>query len=814
MLKNSILVVLRGLRRDRGYALINITGLAVGIGCFIVLGLYLRSELTYDQHFEKHARLYRLDTELNTNGKINLAAQSSWFVGGLLKDEYPDVQDFVRIMEVGNERQLLRNGDTAYYWDNVVLGDQNIFDVFSHEIIYGDPDTALVDPLSIAISETLAKRYFGDRNPIGETLTADTAQYKVTLVFADLPENTHLKYDAIISFNRILAFLPKDYNLEQMLWNLNCYTYLLMPDDYDVDDFQAVSDSFYAKHLAYFGERLNSTMRFQLEPLDDIHLNSTAQYDRPTGSKLYIFTFGAIAAFVLLVACINYMNLATARSARRAKEIGMRKVLGATRRQLVSQFLGESVIFSMASLVIAVIAVKLVLAHTSISSLLDKQLTLNLWSDPALVVMLLGLGLAVGIFAGLYPAFYLSFIRPIAALKGAFKPGSFDLVMRQALVLVQFIISVGVIACTILMWIQLDYVNTTPLGFERDNRIVMNLQGADVVKKARFIKSDLEANEQIERVSLGWGVPGGQVGLGLFRVENNDGVFESHTMNVVNGDYDFLETLDIRLVEGRNFDSTDQGGALVNQAAVRALGWTDAIGKRFQFDDPTSDAEPEYDTVVGVVEDYHFRSLHQKVEPLVIFNFQPNFEDTDTLNQQVFNSNLVAKISGRDIPATLAYMEERWPQYDPKHPFEYTFLDDSLDKLYVSEARQMKLVGIFAGLCILLSCLGLFGLSAFTTQQRTKEIGIRKILGASTAGIILLFFRKLLALIVVASVVASGLSYYLMTQWLAGFEYKANINLGVFLLAALLAGLIAFVTIALQSYRTASASPMVALRYE
>ncbi len=319
MLKSSLLVVLRGLRRDRGYALINIVGLAIGIACFILLGLYLRSELTYDQHFDKHAQIHRLVSVIETNGKVNRAAMSSLAIGEMLKDEYPDVIEFVRIQNIGNERQIFRNGDTALYWDNAVLGEENIFDVFSHEIIYGDPATALADPLSIAVSETLAKAYFGDRNPIGETLATDTAQYHITLVFADLPENTHLKYDAIISFNRMLAFLAPDVNRNMLLWNIQTFTYLLMPEDYDVGDFRAISDSFYAKHQAEMGARFNSTMRYELEPLSDIHLNSTTQIDRPTGNKLYIFTFAAIALFVLLVACINYMNLATARSAKRAK---------------------------------------------------------------------------------------------------------------------------------------------------------------------------------------------------------------------------------------------------------------------------------------------------------------------------------------------------------------------------------------------------------------------------------------------------------------------------------------------------------------
>lgn len=815
MLKSSLLIVLRGLRRERVFALVNITGLVAGIACFLILALYLRSELTYDQHFENHDRIYRLAVELETNGKVARVAVSSMFAGELLKQDYADVIDFVRIQDIGNERQILRNGDKAFYWEEVVLGEQNLFEIFSHDIIYGDPATALIDPLSIAVSDSLAKTYFGDRNPIGETLEADTAQYKITLVYGDLPHNTHLTYDAVISFNRNLAFIPENFNVRQGLWALSLFTYLLMPEDYDVGQFEAISNSFYDEYLAENGVRFNSTQRFHLEPLADIHLNSVDRSDRPTGNKFYVYTFGAIALFILLVACINYMNLATARSAKRAKEIGMRKVLGATRQQLVAQFMAESIALALISTVIAVVVVQLLLGYTPVDDLLGKQLSLDLEREPGMIAMLLALAVGVGAFSGLYPALYLSFIQPIAALKGSFKPGSADLTMRQALVLVQFTISVGVIACTILMAMQMSYVNSKPLGFDKENRIVIKLKGADVIEKAGFIKNDLRLNSDILGVSLTAMIPGTGAGLGLYQVENNEGVTESQTLNVMFVDDDFLDVMDITLAYGRGFDPATEDAVLVNETAVRQLGWDQALGKRVTFAGTGPDGEPEPPAkVVGVVEDFHYESLHQRVGPLVMFKVFTSFEDMPPLNRLVFSSNLIIKTTGENTRQTLNYISERWPEYDPKHPFGFQFLDDMLNERYVSEQQQMTLIGILAGICILISCLGLFGLSAFTTQQRTREIGIRKILGASTATIIFLFMKSILGLIAIASVLASGASYYVISQWLLGFEYKTGINLFVFLLAATLAALIAFATITLQSYKTARASPIVALRYE
>jgi putative ABC transport system permease protein len=807
MLSNFLKVTLRGLVRDRAYALINIGGLALGIACFIVLALYLESELTYDRHHVNHERIYRVVTELHTGGRADLAATTSRELGSLLVQDYPEIEDFVRFEPMQVARQILRHGDTVFYWDNILLADPNVFEVFTHDVLYGDPATALIDPSSIAISESMALRYFGDRDPIGETLSTNTGGYRVTLVFADLPVNTHLKYDALISYNRVTAFLG-EVNVTDALWGISSYTYLVMPSRYDVRRFEAISEDFYGRYQADVGRQFDSRMRYMVQPLTSIYLNSTAQYDRPTGNKFYVYAFAAIALFVLLVACINYMNLATARASRRAKEVGMRKVVGASRGQLIVQFIGESVVFAWLGLVLAVLVAYAALGYTPVGELLGKHLSLDLTARPLLMLTLFGFASVVGIVAGAYPAFYLSAIPPMAAFRGNTRTGQRSGgTLRQALVFVQFAISVGVIAAAVLMAMQMHFVQSKPLGFDRDNLLVVRIQTADAIERVPYIKSDLAGDSRVLGVATAGSVPGENIGITFTQVENSAGMLESQTLNILGIDEDFLDVLAIELVHGRNFgpDTPRDSSVLVNETLVRQMGWDDPLGRRvfsgtFQ------------NRVIGVMRDFHLHSLHRPVEPLFVFGFDSDLSDLDPLNRALISRILLIRIADHDVPGTLAFLRERWLDYMPAQPFEYAFLSDILDGLYASERRQMQLIAVFAGVCILISCLGLFGLAAFTTAQRTKEIGVRRILGASTIGVVALLFRQIAVLIVAASVVASIVCYYVVAQWLASFSYRQDISVWVFVLATLGALGIAFATVGLQSWRTARASPALALR--
>ena len=810
MLKNYLLTTLRSLRRDWVYALINIAGLGLGVSCFLILGLYLASELTYDHHVPNHENVYRVAVELTNDRRRDHVANTSRFMAPLLAQDHPEVREYVRFFPASQDgRLILRKDDVSFFWRDAYLVDPNVFGVFGHVVLHGDPATALQDPLSVAISQTVAERYFGSNNPIGQKLATDTAAYTVSLVFADQPANTHLRYDVLLSYKRLDAFM-NNIDIRQALWGLSDYTYLVMTDGYEMRDFDAVSDSFSEKYLAEQGAQLNASMRLYLEPLGDLHLESITEGDRPRGNMFYIYTFAAIAFFVLAVACINYMNLATARSVRRSKEVAMRKVVGASQGQLVIQFLGESLAFSTISMLLALLLVNGVLRYTAIDSLLGTTIEFNLMEQPMLAVAALCLALIVGLVSGLYPAFYLAAIKPIVALRGSSKGrpargGN----LRQALVFMQFAISIGVIACTLLMAAQMRYLQNKPLGYDRDNVVIISLIGADLLERVDFIKGELGRYPGILAASLTPNIPGEVVFTNLARIEMDDGTESSQTVRVMGGDVDYLEVMGLELVQGRPFDpaAPNEQLAYVNETLVRKMGWTQPLGKHI-------DNGNFRNRVVGVVRDFHFQSLHTPVEPLYIFFNWFDFEGVSPLQRAVAQSYLYLKIADDDVPGTLAFLEETFTELDPAHPFEYRFLEDILDRQYASERRQMQLIGVFAGVCILISSMGLFGLSAFTTAQRTKEIGVRKILGASTPRIILILFKDVAGLILAAAVVASVVAYYVTSNWLASFAYREGIGLTAFLIASAFAVAVAFATVALQSFRTASTSPALALRYE
>jgi len=808
MLRNFLKVTLRNLYREKIYAIINISGLSLAIACCLILGLYLRSELTYDRHHTKYKQIFRVVNEFNINSKLDSFAVTSQSLGPLLAGDNPEIKDFVRFRVTGEER-LFRHKDDTFYWDNIYFADDNIFNIFTHNVIYGDPKTALVDPTSVAVCESFANKYFGDTNPIGETISDDVATYKITLVFADLPENSHLKYDVLLSYNS----MPDQDDAtvrRQLLFLVSDYTYLLMPEDYDARDFKEISDSFYERHMAQIGKAINSTWRCWLQPLAGIHLNSDVGYDEPTGNKLYIYGFTAVAIFILLVACINYMNLATARAAKRAKEVGMRKILGSGRMRLMAQFLGEAIFFSLIALVFGIFLVELALNLTPINNLLHKPLVLDLVNEPGLLGWMLAFGLVIGLMSGIYPALYLSSILPLSALVSGIRAGKGNIRFRQILVLIQFIITVSVIACTLLMALQMLYVSRKRLGFDKENRVIITLRGADLIEKMPTIRKELIKNSGILGISTSSHMIGKDTPINVAMIDNSDAVLEETSIKHIMVGDEFLEVMGMQLSEGRDFTKkllTDVGNTfVVNETMVKKMGWDEPLGKRIQLGMSSG-------RVIGVVKDFHFASLHNKVEPFALHRF---FDTQNIPVQQRprMQRLLILNIAGEEISRTLSFLEEKFAEFDPKHPFKFEFLDDSLDQLYLSEQRLMKLIGIFAAVCIFISCMGLFGLAAFTTEQRSKEIAIRKVVGASTWQIITMLSKNILLLVLGGAVIASLVSYYAMDEWLTGFAYRTDIAPWVFLLSALVAAGVAFITVALQSFKTAQTNPVNALRYE
>jgi putative ABC transport system permease protein len=819
-------IALRTLARDKTYALLNVAGLALAIACCLILGLYLRSELTYDQSHVNHERIFRVVNEFEINGKLDRFAVTSPMLGPMLNDDNADVQAVVRFL-TSNTQRFIQRGDEGIYWDNVYLTDPNVFEVFTHTVIYGDPKTALEGPTSAAVSRTLAERYFGDRNPLGETLTVDGNDVQIMLVFEDLPENTHLKYDLLFSSNIPLYLTPDDITQRrQRLFNVGWYTYLLMPENYDPASFGEVSRTFFERHMTEIGTRINAQWRSWLQPLDDIHLYSDLSGDQPTGNRYYLYGFIAVALFTLLVACINYMNLATARAAKRAKEVGMRKILGSSRRALIFQFLVESLLLASVSVVLGVLLVELAVAFTPLNDLLGKPVSLSFTETPEVLGWTIALALLVGLGAGIYPAFYLSSIAPVSTLVGGARGGARSSGLRETLVFVQFMISIAVIACTLVMASQMRYISTLSLGFDRENKLTAMLRGVDMIVSSDAIKTELMRNPNVLGVSWASTTMGGNFPINVIGLETNEGVIEPTTINHMGVGSDFVDVMGLELVAGRGpsdeipsavADGQQGPGGprireiVVNETLVRALHWDEPIGKRFELG-----AGPgmQTGTVVGVVKDFNFRSLHTEIEPFAIYRLVDNFAQMPPALRQMQQRPIVLNVSGTDVPGTIEHLRTTIRKFDPQHPFEFEFLDDSLNALYAADQRLTRLIAIFAGFCIFIACLGLFGLAAFTAAQRTREIGVRKVFGARTGQIISLLARKIVWLVIVAAAVASVLAYLVMKAWLENFAFRTDINPGIFVVAALAGLAIAYLTVALQSLKAARAHPVKALRYE
>jgi putative ABC transport system permease protein len=818
-------IAFRTLARDKTYALLNVAGLALAIACCLILALYLRSELTYDQSHANHERIFRVVNEFEINGKLDRFAVTSPMLGPMLKDDNADVQAYVRFL-TSNTQRFVQHGDNGYYWDNVYLTDPNVFEVFTHEVVYGDPKTALEGPTSAAVSRTLAERYFGDRNPIGETLTVDGNDLQITLMFEDLPENTHVKYDLLFSSNIPLYITPDDITQRrQRLFNVGWYTYLLMPESYDPAHFGEVSRAFFERHMTEIGGRINAQWRSWLQPLDEIHLYSDVPGDQPTGNRYYLYGFIAVAVFTLLVACINYMNLATARAAKRAKEVGMRKIMGSSRRALILQFLAESLLLASLSVVLGVLLVELAVLFTPLSDLLGKPVELSFMETPEVLGWTVALAVVVGLGAGIYPAFYLSSIAPVATLVGGARGSARSSRLRETLVFVQFMISIAVIACTLVMASQMRYISTLSLGFDRENKLTAMLRGVDTITSSDAIKTELMRNPNVVGVSWANTTIGGNFPINVIGLETNDGVIEPTTISHMGVGADFVAVMGLTIVAGREPSDevpsaaagAPQGPGLrireivVNESLVRALHWDEPIGKRFELG---AGPGAQTGTVVGVVKDFNFRSLHTEIEPFAIYRLVDNFAQLPPALRQMQQRPLVLSISGNDVPGTVAHLRETIRKFDPQHPFEFQFLDDSLNELYAADRRLTTLIAIFAGFCIFIACLGLFGLAAFTAAQRTREIGVRKVFGARTGQIISLLAHRIVWLVIAAAGGASLLAYLVMRGWLENFAFRTGINPLIFVAAALAGLAIAYLTVALQSLKAARAHPVKALRYE
>lgn len=808
MLRTNLKIALRNLYRERAYAAINVAGLSLAIACALILILYLRLELTYDQHFDNHQNIYRVGVEYNTNGEVNAFAVTPPSIGKLLDMDFQEVEDYV-VMRPALTPLFISHGSDSEFWADVINASDNFFDVFSHEIIYGDTEDILVDRQSVAISESFARRYFGNANPIGELLENEIGDpFVVDAVFADLPENTHLKYDLVLSYNRVP--LSDDITrLQRQLFGIRDYNYVVMTDGFELVNFPSMSDSFVERNMAWRLENAeNESARVILEPLADVHYGSDLTRDLPQGNRAYLYAFSVVALFILIVACINYTNLATARAIRRSKEVGLRKILGASKGTLMLQFLAEAMLYSLISTLIAIVVVEVALDSAVVTQMLGKSISFNLFEEPQLILWLALFTLGIGFLAGFYPAVYLSSWAPLSALVSSGRSaGKGNTVMRQALVLIQFTISISVIASTLLMANQMRFISDRELGFDKENIVSVQMIGADLIEKTELIRAELTRHPDILGVAVQQVLPGQNLGINIIGIENRDGAVEPTAVSHYAIDTDYLDVMGMELVAGRDFSQrllTDIGtSVIVNETLVRSQGWEEPIGRRFANG-----------RVIGVVKDFNVASLHSSIEPLALRPLQFDYSNLAATNRLLLRNYMSVRLAGNDTRGTLSYLRDRFSEYDPVHNVQFEFLDDRLNQLYVSETSLMRMVGIFAGVCIFIAALGLFGLASFTTEQRSKEIAIRKVLGASTGQIIMMLSRSVLILVLAGAVVATILAYLAINEWLASFAYRTGINPWSFVLATLGAFLVAYLTVAAQSYRTAQSDPSKFLRAE
>lgn len=803
MFKNYLTTALRNLLRHKGYSAINVLGLAIGIACCIFIMLYVQDELSYDRYHEKRDRIYRLAESATVAGRPIEAAITPAPWAPVLAEEYPEIERITRIKPPGS-RWLIRYKENRFYERYFIFADSSVFDIFTIPLVQGDAGTVLAEPHAVVLSESMVDKYFGDENPIDKVITGDDL-YKFTVkgIMRDMPGNSHLHFDFLASY---ASLAPNNlYNepatMQTQGFNHDLYTYLLLREGAAPEDLESKFPEFLDKHL---GDQLEGTgivARPFLQPLADIHLGSNMEGEfGPNSDIRYVYIFSSLAVFILLIACVNFMNLSTARSARRAQEVGIRKVLGAQRPQLIRQFTGESVLLAVIALGVALGLVHLLLPQFSLLS--GKALRME-YGSAWLVPTLAGIVLLTGIAAGGYPAFILSSFKPVAVLTGALKAGASHAVFRKILITFQFMVSIIMIIGTFVVLDQLEYMQNKHLGFDQENVVIARLPDAEAIKGYPAFKNAILQYPEILNVSTSSSIPGEQPSITLMTPEGVP-VEQSPAFQLIRTDYGFTETLGIEIVAGRTFSrefGSDSDGCLINMATARSLGWENPIGKTMHWAG-APDSIPPFE-VIGVMADFHNKSLHQPIEPLVI------------LMLSEASSYMEIRLQGNSVTRGLEILEAEWRKIYPGHPaMEYSFLDADLAQLYIAEQRMGSVFIAGAVLSIFIACLGLLGLSSFMAEQRTREIGVRKVLGATISNVILLLSRDFTRLILVAFVVGAPAGYFVMRTWLDDFPYRAELNPGVFVLSGLAALLIAWLTVGYQAFKAAASNPADALHAE
>ena len=808
MLKNYIKTALRNLLRHKGYSLINISGLAIGMAACLLILLYVSHELSYDNYNEDADRIYRIAFSGRWGGQDLDLCVAPAPMAKVILDTYPEIEETVRFRDQGSF--IVQYGDNSFKENRVVFVDNSFFNIFTVPLLMGDPNTILTEPNTLVLSRKTAEKYFRDEDPIGKTLKLDNRRdYKVTGVFEEIPDNSHFHYDILLS----MESLPDSRN---KFWlSMNYVTYIRLHKDADPkaleDKFDEVIENYLGPQMSAFigtsaeelAERGELRAEYFLQPLRRIHLHSDLLGElEPTSDAKYVFIFTAIAIFIIIIACINFMNLSTARSAGRAKEVGIRKVLGSYRKQLIGQFLTESMILSVISMILALILVRLVLSP--FNALSGKSLEMFDLGQSSMLAIVLLITISTGFMAGSYPAFIISAFIPANVLKGQLRAGVRTGLLRSGLVVFQFTASIVLIIGTVIVYNQLHYIQNKRLGYNKEQVFILNdtyLLG----KQAESLKNEMVAYPEILSATVTNYLPitpSNRNQSAVFPDGEKDHKRATSVQNWII-DHDYIETMGMNIVEGRDFSrehSTDKDAAIINQALARHFGWDQPlehnVGRLISMQ-----GDVRLYPVIGVVEDFHYETLRDNIGPLVMFL-------GDNTGRISF------RIKTDDLPKTIALMEKKWKEFLPNQPFEYTFMDEQFDAMYRAEQRVGKIFGVFTTLAVFIGCLGLFGLAAYTAEQRTKEIGIRKVLGATAPGIIKLLMKEFVILIAIANVIAWPVAYFIMNGWLKDFAYRISIGVWIFLAAGVATLCIALLTVVFQATKAALMDPVDALRYE
>ena len=799
MILNHFKIAVRNILHHKVSFLINIAGLSVGMAYCILIFLWVNYELSFDRYHEKANRIYRLATYMDFGKMRGGYAASNYIAGKTLAKDYPEVEKSVRFQKIPF-KILIQFKDKQFYEDNIFMADDTVFNIFTFPLIKGDPKNALKRAFSVVITEDMAQKYFGDEDPIGRVLKADNeVDLTVSGIIQNVPLNSHSIFNGLVSFET-LRYIYENYQkeMEEDWLDHDNYTYLLLREAYDYRDLEKKFPAFIEKHLGETLKAVGGKVEYFLQPLTQIHLNSRLGYDTDNGNMAYVYAFSIIAIFVLLIACINFMNLSTARSASRAKEVGVRKALGAHRGKLVQQFFSETFLLSFVSFVISLVLVEITLPF--FRSLTGSELSFDYISMPWLILGLVGLLAFVAFVAGSYPALFLSAFQTIKVLTGRLKVGAGSSRIRGVLVTFQFTISIGLIIGSAIIFSQLGYMKHKRLGFNKEQIVVMRSFGGSIKKSIPTIKAELTSYSGIIDVAASSHVPGRILAQHAV-VPQGYSLAQTQVMANISINPDFLPTMGIQIVKGRNFSheiiSDQSESILINEEAARRYDWKNPVGKTIRY--LPNDTNK---TIIGVVRDYHSRSLHHKIMPLYIDNDPSNF------------LYISIKIKPDDIAKTLRFLKKKWSEIAPAQTFDYFFLDESFDLQYRADEKLVAIFSNFTFLSIFIACLGLFGLASFTAEQRTKEIGIRKALGATISGIILLLSKEFTKWVLIANIIAWPIAYLAMNSWLQNFAYRINIGLGTFVLSALLAFIIALLTVGYQAIKAARANPVEALRYE